>query len=1712
MQITSRLFKTRLKMDRDPLARPDIRTLLVMLLLSFLAIGDARLKSDILETKGLFSGLFKGLAEDPTIVINHVLVSLHRDVVADRSIGLEVRRSVFDETAVTELVKLYDVPVVEGEEEGSPNQSVDRFLYALSEWLSQQVNESQARSFGPQKVLGTVLRTLKVTEDAQQRELGLHILQKAPILAGQFWARFPSSLDPRLSSRWISAITFATQVVSLPVSPHLLVQADAGQAQSAPPTLVSVLDNILPPTLNQVWLSKALRHENALVSFLSSLFLLAALQKATRVLEAIATSSDRLEEHVEQGRWAGLGLRVREHLRTVLPDPQIVVFLMQKTAVAAPAVPGGKDKKGKAIEKKEEPVQTEAEVEHHLRTNVALRLLWLYHRTTPALIAGLRFDFAKLPQAHVTPTDAEGVRAISSAYALRLAAIHSASLSWSKPGEHFKSTLLPLFQLYRAPATPGNRQLLLTILGRLLNTSTLFGEGNAEEVEVWLAALPRPDGAEGVSIALDFFEKAVQATLVAPLKSTAAAEGDDTAEAKLSPLLSTVLATLASDASTSSEAVLPMLGFVHRVVLGLIGQSRSMALPKKVVKQLKDALAECKPAKATVKFLGECVKATEKKEVEADAGLAGRLAAAETDQARAAVVEAVGPVKANVFAALVVEGEEGREVLDVAIGAMQTELVFLHARPTDLAEVNTSKTLLALVAKRGDQLKAAQILTHRLVGLNLTEDEAGQVVSFLDLLLKSVDDDRLKRKIKNTLFGKDGELLAAFEAEDAKASPATIAGLVARLLSPALATDVALAQPFCRRVAADLVLAVTQSPTKKSIKNKDFAAAATIPVRVLGAAPLLAFFDSVATVSFLDVVLQRVAVDSLATLDGQTQALLEAALVRASALPSDELSQVWVAHFVKLHQLATSAHVGAAGKVLASGAQALLPFAAGASTTRLGGEWQARAVEWTNELLSGDSLQPDSARVLASLMYRSPEARVKFGTWLKTKAGAGVEQLDGSEAAVRALLEVSLVKGDAVVLPGSIAARFVQRTVVAAESLATEEDLIRAVQLLVAGSAEATSAVKAELDAQLTAIKDHAFTPAMLRLTSALAEAAGTEMVAALSDYVNGAFGLLVRKFAAELEDDAETLAVVRELQAVRAKYSTLALKSHLLEPLVTAVATRRLGHAEPTALAAALCAGHQFADVEATRLLNFVFASGEFHPRSIASDAAARRTQAAIVQLVCALASKSLASAVSTRVVEKMVALYGGTLSAEDASLLALFGQIEQAGGASISLALRSWNPALDDAPLESSRAAALAVAQPGYAKRAWLRAFASSRTSFPKEHAEITYDPRFLVPFLWHTLSQDDLKPGDWMRLVENGLLSLLLAALASSDDGLRQTARAALKVALAKLEKATFKEKDELVLVITHAKHCIFSPAGEPLPALSALILAHSLAFIGQTESTLYPATERFLLQRPLLDQKDVPMFYLLFFSTGDEPVEDRRWLLRFLADGLVRSQDWKVLRRRQTFELCAGLMQASQGDGPMRRLVLQFLVRATSIPAAGRELVARNGLVGWIGAQRAGDAGERRLMEQVLLNLVESVGLEKLGVVADALDALTGLVAGVTDASPAELATVSSFLAQALRRLPPATAATLAAHALVLARAEGLLRFVAARVAAAAVTDKEALGLFWEATAEYGFGLEKAGRVVGREVGVEGGLWRAAVGAAVAAGRGEVRAEVVRALAG
>jgi nucleolar pre-ribosomal-associated protein 1 len=116
---------------------------------------------------------------------------------------------------------------------------------------------------------------------------------------------------------------------------------------------------------------------------------------------------------------------------------------------------------------------------------------------------------------------------------------------------------------------------------------------------------------------------------------------------------------------------------------------------------------------------------------------------------------------------------------------------------------------------------------------------------------------------------------------------------------------------------------------------------------------------------------------------------------------------------------------------------------------------------------------------------------------------------------------------------------------------------------------------------------------------------------------------------------------------------------------------------------------------------------------------------------------------------------------------------------------------------------------------------------------------------------------------------------------------------------------------------------------LPTYTTLILLHALRGIFYPSHFLYPLTSRFLLQRPELDPGDVPMLYSMLYSSSDDWKRERLWVVRFLADGMVCYDDWKVLKRRHTWDLLASFFQSSEKDDSMRNAVLEVKCHYLSV---------------------------------------------------------------------------------------------------------------------------------------------------------------------------------------
>lgn len=158
-----------------------------------------------------------------------------------------------------------------------------------------------------------------------------------------------------------------------------------------------------------------------------------------------------------------------------------------------------------------------------------------------------------------------------------------------------------------------------------------------------------------------------------------------------------------------------------------------------------------------------------------------------------------------------------------------------------------------------------------------------------------------------------------------------------------------------------------------------------------------------------------------------------------------------------------------------------------------------------------------------------------------------------------------------------------------------------------------------------------------------------------------------------------------------------------------------------------------------------------------------------------------------------------------------------------------------------------------------------------------------------------------------------------------------------------------------------------APERLSSYTSLLLVHALRGVFYSSNFVYPITARFLLQRPTLDLGDVPMLYgMLYSSAEDHGKKDRAWIVRMLADGMQSSVDWRVFKRRHTWDLLASAFQSEEKERAFRRSVLevksgcvslskgclcflQVLANLTCITEATMSLLLKSNLLSWVEMQ-------------------------------------------------------------------------------------------------------------------------------------------------------------------
>ncbi|QRW25282.1 nucleolar pre-ribosomal-associated protein 1 [Rhizoctonia solani] len=289
---------------------------------------------------------------------------------------------------------------------------------------------------------------------------------------------------------------------------------------------------------------------------------------------------------------------------------------------------------------------------------------------------------------------------------------------------------------------------------------------------------------------------------------------------------------------------------------------------------------------------------------------------------------------------------------------------------------------------------------------------------------------------------------------------------------------------------------------------------------------------------------------------------------------------------------------------------------------------------------------------------------------------------------------------------------------------------------------------------------------------------------------------------------------------------------------------------------------------------------------------------------------------------------IYRGTLSQQDTQILSIFHLFEKSRQISTSDILRNWTP---DPSHTQPKDFLSAVCN--FNPSTMFRTCASFPQRRDPQSMELeagdnrndVYDPNFVLPLLVALMASEEPVT--------------TVSSLSSKRPTMRQLGYAALVTAYTRLPDVDFQERNQLIYTLDLLRNLIPQPDSTPshtiprLPTYTTLLFSHALRDVFSPATPLYPLISRFLLQRPQFDPKDVPLLYTLLYSSSGEWRRERGWILRFLADGMRSTEDWKVLKRRHTWDLLASLFQSSIEDRMLRLSILEVLINAMKLGITG-----------------------------------------------------------------------------------------------------------------------------------------------------------------------------------
>ncbi|KAF3926571.1 hypothetical protein AA313_de0204070 [Arthrobotrys entomopaga] len=327
--------------------RPSVRTTFVRFILSFFRYGTPRIKTDIMSLRNFTTPLFKHIRQDSAILIEEILTTFKTSILSDGEVSRGSKTNYFNDWSLSRLTELcYRTDTVEVEGETTVADIALKFLeeacadtgngicFKQNGWYGNKPDSSLTVKTGKEAVNNRILlglvKTLRPHSNTYHLRLLISIFAASPELVAAYFGDATAllSFEPKLTATWIGLSSVMLESILLPVPRNFGYNGGTGEGAPHPPPVKNTVENILPQSVNRTVLTKCFTFNNPFVRFLGVRILNAAFEKLESVLALLDTFGG---EMVDKSGWEEASYDLIDEFTKRVPDVSVIVTLFNQS-------------------------------------------------------------------------------------------------------------------------------------------------------------------------------------------------------------------------------------------------------------------------------------------------------------------------------------------------------------------------------------------------------------------------------------------------------------------------------------------------------------------------------------------------------------------------------------------------------------------------------------------------------------------------------------------------------------------------------------------------------------------------------------------------------------------------------------------------------------------------------------------------------------------------------------------------------------------------------------------------------------------------------------------------------------------------------------------------------------------------------------------------------------------------------------------------------------------------------------------------------------------------------------------------------------------------------------------------------------------------------------------------------------------------------------